>query len=80
MATQTTHFNINKPEGTDIFAPLTFDNDAYDLIDSVMYNNQNRGITTTSISYSAGVFAIVRNVPTCNFLVFAISAFCFSCI
>lgn len=74
MATQTTHFNINKPEGTDIFAPLAFDNDAYDLIDSVMYANQNRGITTTSISYSAGVFAIVRNVPTCNFLVFTAPA------
>ena len=74
MATQTTHFNINKPEGTDIFAPLTFDNDAYDLIDSVMYDNQNRGITTTSISFSAGVFAIVRNVVTCNFLVFTAPA------
>ena len=74
MATQTTHFNINKPEGTDIFAPLTFDNDAYDLIDGVMYDNQNRGITTTTISFSAGTFAILRTVPTCNFLVFTAPA------
>lgn len=66
----TPNFGIVMPEGTDTFAPLTFDNNAYTLIDSVMKANQDRGITTASCVVSGGIVSLTRAITSCAFFVF----------
>lgn len=70
----TPNFGIVMPEGTDTFAPLTFDNNAYTLIDSVMKANQDRGITTASCVVSGGIVTLTRAITSCAFFVFTATA------
>lgn len=74
MSTTTTNFNIVLPEGSDTFNPLTFNNNAFTLVDSVMKANQDRGITPATHIYLDGVNTISRNIATCDTLIFVASS------
>lgn len=74
MATNTTNFNIVLPEGSDTFNPLTFNNNAFSLIDEQMKKNQDAGITTATHTFIDGSNTILRTIGSCNMLVFVASA------
>lgn len=74
MSTTTTNFGITLPEGIDTFNPLTFNNDAFTLIDNQMFKNQQRGCTEATHILNEGVHTIVRKLPTTPLLVFIATA------
>ena len=57
---QTTHYNLNKPSGSNLVNPLvdTFPN--WDIVDAEMYKNYNLGVSGATETVSQGVHAIVR--------------------
>lgn len=70
----TQNFNIVLPEGTDTFAPLTFNNNAFTLIDQIMKQNQDAGITTATAVLENDILTIVRSKPSVKFFAFVASA------
>ena len=74
MSSTTTNFGIVKPEGTDTFEPLTYNNQAFDKIDSQMKINQDNGTTKATHTYIDGINTILREIATCNTLIFVASA------
>lgn len=61
--TQTTNYSLNKPQGSDLFAPLTDYNPNWDAIDAAMYENQMASVPRATEAIAATVHNITRNVP-----------------
>lgn len=58
MATSTTHFKLIKPEGNDLFNPLSLENPNWDKIDAAMWANEITGVQTATELKSGTVHAI----------------------
>ena len=56
----TTNYNLNKPEGTDLYNHLTVDNPNMDTIDGAMYSNKLQAIGTATELVSGTVHALTR--------------------
>ena len=63
--TNTTYYNLNIVEGTDIVNPLTVDNPNYEKIDEVMHDNAVSGVTLATEIANATVHAITRENSEC---------------
>ena len=63
--TNTTYYNLNIVEGTDIVNPLTVDNPNYEKIDDVMHDNAVSGVTLATEIANATVHAITRENSEC---------------
>ena len=63
--TNTTYYNLNIVEGTDIVNPLTVDNPNYEKIDETMHNNAVAGVTLATEIANATVHAITRENSDC---------------
>lgn len=63
--TNTTYYNLNIVEGTDIVNPLTVDNPNYEKIDEAMHDNAVSGVTLATEIANATVHAITRENPEC---------------
>ena len=63
--TNTTYYNLNIAEGTDIVNPLTVDNPNYEKIDETMHNNAVAGVTLATEIANATVHAITRENSEC---------------
>ena len=63
--TNTTYYNLNIVEGTDIVNPLTVDNPNYEKIDETMHNNAVAGVTLATEIANATVHAITRENSEC---------------
>ena len=68
--TNTTYYNLNIVEGTDIVNPLTVDNPNYEKIDEVMHNNAVSGVTLATEIANATVHAITRENSECSVIRF----------
>lgn len=60
MPTTTTHFNLKKPTGDDLYNHLTIDNPNMDAIDNAMYNNQQAATCTATHSRVGKVHTLTR--------------------
>lgn len=60
MPTTTTHFNLKKPTGEDLYNHLTIDNPNMDAIDAAMYNNQQAATCTATHSKVGSVHTLTR--------------------
>lgn len=63
--TNTTYYNLNIVEGTDIVNPLTVDNPNYERIDEAMHDNAVSGVTLATEIANATVHAITRENSEC---------------
>ena len=63
--TNTTYYNLNIVEGTDIVNPLTVDNPNYEKIDEVMHDNAVSGVTLANEIANGTVHAITRENSEC---------------
>lgn len=61
----TTYYNLNIVEGTDIVNPLIVDNPNYEKIDETMHNNAVAGVTLATEIANATVHAITRENSEC---------------
>ena len=68
MATQTTYYNFNKPEGTDLVNPLVDTNPNWDALDADLHEFNERSISNCTEVISLGVHAISRLDQTAKFL------------
>ena len=68
--TNTTYYNLNIVEGTDIVNPLTVDNPNYQKIDETMHNNAVAGVTLATEIANATVHAITRENSDCSVIRF----------
>ena len=68
--TNTTYYNLNIVEGTDIVNPLTVDNPNYEKIDEEMHNNAVAGVTLATEIANATVHAITRENSDCSVIRF----------
>lgn len=68
MATQTTYYNFNKPEGTDLVNPLVDTNPNWDALDADLHDFNERSIANCTEVTSLGVHAISRLDQTAKFL------------
>lgn len=60
MPTTTTHFNLKKPTGDDLYNHLTIDNPNMDAIDKAMYDNQQAAICTATHNKVGTVQTLTR--------------------
>lgn len=60
MPTTTSHFNLKKPTGDDLYNHLTIDNPNMDAIDAQMYSNQQAAICTATHSKVGSVQTLTR--------------------
>lgn len=63
--TNTTYYNLNIVEGSDIVNPLTVDNPNYEKIDEAMHDNAVAGVTLATEIANATVHAITRENSEC---------------
>ena len=63
--TNTTYYNLNIVEGTDIVNPLTVDNPNYEKIDEAMHDNAVSGVTLATEIANGTVHAITRENSEC---------------
>ena len=63
--TNTTYYNLNIVEGTDIVNPLTVDNPNYEKIDEAMHDNAVAGVTLATEIANGTVHAITRENSEC---------------
>lgn len=63
--TNTTYYNLNIVEGTDIVNPLTVDNPNYEKIDEAMHDNAVAGVTIAAEIANGTVHAITRENSEC---------------
>lgn len=68
--TNTTYYNLNIVEGTDIVNPLIVDNPNYEKIDEVMHDNAVSGVTLATEIANATVHAISRENSECSVIRF----------
>ena len=66
----TTNYNLNKPEGTDLYNHLTIDNPNMDTIDAAMYANKLQAIGSATELVSGTVHAITRGSADQNIFKF----------
>lgn len=66
----TTNFNLNKPEGTDLYNHLTIDNPNMDTIDAAMQANKLASIGNATELVSGTVHAITRSDSNQNIFKF----------
>ena len=66
----TTNFNLNKPEGTDLYNHLTIDNPNMDIIDGAMQANKLASIGAATELVSGTVHAITRSDSNQNIFKF----------
>ena len=59
----TTNYNLNLPEGSDLFAPLTDYNPNFTKIDTAMAENKNSAVHTATEAIAGTVHNITRDVP-----------------
>ena len=59
----TTNYNLNLPEGSDLFAPLTDYNPNFTKIDTAMAENKNSAVHTATEAIASTVHNITRDVP-----------------
>lgn len=57
---QSTHYNLNLAEGTDLVNPLTIDVPNYQNIDNIMFANEQAGVGTATELKSGTIHAITR--------------------
>lgn len=62
----TTHYNLNIVEGTDIVNPLVVDNPNYEAIDEAMWNNAVAGIPLATELKGGTIHAITRSNPSAS--------------
>ena len=68
--TNTTYYDLNIVEGTDIVNPLIVDNPNYNKIDEVMHDNAVSGVTLATEIANATVHAITRENSECSVIRF----------
>lgn len=68
--TNTTYYNLNIVEGTDIVNPLTVDNPNYEKIDEVMHDNAVAGVTLATELTNATIHALTRENSDCSVIRF----------
>ena len=68
--TNTTYYNLNIAEGTDIVNPLTVDNPNYEKIDEVMHDNAVAGVTLATELTNATIHALTRENSDCSVIRF----------
>lgn len=68
--TNTTYYNLNIVEGTDIVNPLTVDNPNYEIIDEAMHDNAVSGVTLATEIANATVHTITRENSECSVIRF----------
>ena len=68
--TNTTYYNLNIAEGTDIVNPLTVDNPNYEKIDEVMHDNAVASVTLATELTNATVHALTRENSDCSVIRF----------
>lgn len=68
--TNTTYYNLNIVDGTDIVNPLTVDNPNYEKIDETMHNNAVSGVTLATEIANATVHALNRENSECSVIRF----------
>lgn len=66
----TTNYNLNKPEGTDLYNHLTVDNPNMDTIDAAMHANKLQAIGSATELVSGTVHAITRADADQNIFMF----------
>ena len=66
----TTNFNLNKPEGTDLYNHLTVDNPNMDIIDGAMQANKLASVGAATELVSGTVHAITRSDSNQNIFKF----------
>lgn len=59
----TTNYELNLPEGSDLFAPMTDYNPNFTKIDSTMAENRNAAVHSATEAIAGTVHNITRNVP-----------------
>lgn len=75
---ETTYYELNKYEGSDIFNPIAVENPNADIIDGQMHQNELNSVGTATEVLSGTVHAIVRALPdTAMFRFVATSDFTF---
>lgn len=74
MATTTTNYGLNLPEGSDLYNHLVYDNPNYVKIDTELKNNKLRGFENATELVSGTVHALTRLDTDANYLVFRASA------
>ena len=70
----TTNFGITLPEGGDTFNPLTFNNDAFTLVDSLLRTTKNATVGTANHSLSENINTITRVDSNTNTFTFIASS------
>lgn len=68
MATQTTYYEFNKPEGTDLVNPLVDTNPNWDALDADLHEFNERSIANCTEVVALGVHTISRLDTTSKFL------------
>lgn len=66
MASQTTHYSLNKPAGTDYYNHLTYDNPNMDAIDAGMWANKQNSVQVANMSLQENTIAITRDSSAPN--------------
>ena len=66
----TTNYNLNKPEGTDLYNHLTIDNPNMDTIDAAMYANKLQAVGNATELVSGTVHALTRSDANQNIFKF----------
>ena len=74
MSTTTNNFGITLPEGSDTFNPLTFNNDAFTLVDSLLRTIKNATVGTANHSLSDNINTITRVDSNTNMFTFIASS------
>lgn len=65
MAQTTTNYSLLKPEATDTYNHLVYDNPNMDTIDSVMKNNANHSVDSATCIKSGTVHSVTRTNTSC---------------
>lgn len=68
MATQTTYYEFNKPQGTDLVNPLVDTNPNWDIADNALHELNERSVANCTEIVSLGVHAISRLNTDTKFL------------
>lgn len=70
MAQTTTNYGLYKPEATDTYNHLVYDNPNMDTIDAAMKDNADHAIDNASCIKSGTVHSVTRTNSSCNFFKF----------
>lgn len=65
MALSTTHYDLFKPEGTDVFNPLVTEAENMDKIDVAIYDAKKDSVSESNCVKSGNIYAITRRDASC---------------